>query len=893
MKQLNTIKFHAISLNEVFGTVESNREGLTHEEAISRIKTYGKNILPKAGGENIFKILWRQIKDPLIYILIFSSVLAIGLGKTVDGLVVVAVVVINTLIGFFQELQAGKAIRSLMNLVPLNATVLRNGHWETISAEDLVPGDIVRVSSGDKIPADLRLFQVKNLKLDESALTGESVPVEKNIEVYKEETVLGDRKNIAYSGTYSTYGTGMGVVILTGSDTALGRINQLIEQSTELKTPLTKSLDKVGKILTVGILIVSAILLAIGLTRGLSIPDAILTGITLAVAAIPEGLPAIVTIALAIGVKRMARKNAIIRKLPAVETLGSTTTICTDKTGTLTRNEMTIQEIFANGSKYTLSGIGYKPKGIISPAPSEQDVQKIHELLLAGVLCNDASLKFDDGWKINGDPTEAAVVVAGYKVKIIEHEVRKKYPRLDSVPFESERQFMATLHKFPNESVIFLKGAPEVVINKCRNVNVTEIADEVSAMATKGQRILAFAKKNGSFSDNISDSDLLDLEFLGLAGMIDPPREEVIGSIAQCHTAGIVVKMITGDHAKTASAIAQHLNIIKNPDQALTGIELNQLDASKLEEAVIGINVFARVAPEHKLQIVKALQNKNHVVAMTGDGVNDAPALKQADIGVAMGITGTDVSKETADMILKDDNFASIVSAVREGRRVYDNLIKSLTFVLPTNLGLAVILIISVLFFPQFQGVPLQSLLPVQALWINMITTVTLALPLAFEKAEKGIMERPPRKTSEPLLNTSVIFRTILAGLIMGAGSIGLFLYEYYLELPLKGHDTALTEAQTISVTSIVLFQVFYLIHCRSFTDSIKNLNITTNPSLLGGIILILLFQLSFIYVPTMNALFHSAPLNLDAWLKTLVVSILIYPLISIEKAIIKAVKRT
>jgi Ca2+-transporting ATPase len=736
------------------------------------------------------------------------------------------------------------------------------------------------------------LLEVKNLQINESALTGESVPVQKTTETLPEETLLADRRNMLFSGTYATYGNSTGIVIATGADTAIGNINKLMQSSTELKTPLSRSLEKVGKLLTIAILIVSVILFIIGLAKNLSVADSILNAITLAVAAIPEGLPAIVTIALAIGVRRMARKNAIIRKLPAVETLGSTTIICTDKTGTLTRNEMTVKQLFVNHKMYELSGTGYNPEGTLSPTPEGNNIQAVNDLLLAGVLCNDASLFSDKGWNISGDPTEAALVVAGYKCGIKENDARKNHPRTDSLPFESENQYMATLHRFPENYRLVIKGAPEVILKKCSGVKTAEITEVVSEMASQGLRVLAVGIKNITGSDKLSDKDTEgDFHFLGLAGMIDPPRQEAISSIRECHAAGITVKMITGDHARTAAAIGKQLNIIDNRNQALNGTEFTRLDDQGVEKAVIENNVFARVAPEHKLKIVQALQQSGNVVAMTGDGVNDAPALKTADIGIAMGITGTDVSKEAADMILRDDNFASIVAAIREGRRVYDNLLKSLMFVLPTNLGLAVILIVSILFFPEHDGIPIQSILPVQALWINMITTVTLALPLAFELPEDGIMDRPPRKQSEPLLSKVIIGRTVLTGILMGAVSTGLFLYEYYQEVTDAGHGVAVTEAQTISVTSIVIFQIFYLIHCRSFTKSLRILDIRSNMYLLWGIVLIILFQIGFIYLPFMNKLFHSSPLNADAWLKTVVASSLIYPVISAEKLILRTKK--
>jgi Ca2+-transporting ATPase len=612
-------------------------------------------------------------------------------------------VVLNTLIGFLQEYRAGRAIEALVDMVPETATVIRDGQPVQVKASELVPGDVVTLASGDKVPADMRLLGLRNLKVEEAPLTGESVPVEKTVDAVQAEASLGDRRSMAYGGTLVSYGTGTGVVVGTGGRTELGRISALLQDATELQTPLTQQLAKVGKGLTVAILIVAALLFVTGMLRGYSFGDASLAAVILAVGAIPEGLPAIVTIALAIGVQRMARRKAVIRHLPAVETLGSTTVICTDRRAPWTRNEMTVQALWTPCGTFELSGVGYAPEGALTShgGTVEGTPDGVRELLVAGALCNDARLNQEgDSWQISGDPTEAALLVAARKLGFDDAALRKEWPRLDAIPFESERQFMATLHGASDDQVVFLKGAPEVILSHCENVpDEGEIHAEIERIAARGMRVLAFAKRRVEASQGeLHDDDVREgFTFLGLQGMIDPPRPEAVAAVAACHRAGIAVKMITGDHKVTARAIGEELGL---GSSAISGAELERLNDHELRLVATKYSIFARVAPEHKLRLVRALQAEGHVVAMTGDGVNDAPALKQADIGVAMGITGTSVSKEAADMVLVDDNFASITAAVEEGRRVYDNLIKALAFVLPTNLGLAAIFMVAVGFFP-------------------------------------------------------------------------------------------------------------------------------------------------------------------------------------------------
>ncbi|NUQ77290.1 MAG: HAD-IC family P-type ATPase, partial [Polyangiaceae bacterium] len=758
-------------------------------------------------------------------------------------------------------------------------------------------GDIVLLASGDRVPADMRLLAARNLQIDESALTGESVPVEKDPRPIAIDAVVGDRRSMAYGGTLVTSGTCTAVVVLTGGATELGRISKLLNEAVEIQTPLTAALAKVGAWLTVAVLAISAVLLGVSLWRGYSIADALLVGITLAVATIPEGLPAIITIALAIGVQRMARRNAVVRKLPSVETLGSTTVICSDKTGTLTRNEMTVGALFTPAGQYALSGVGYAPEGALSRDGEAVSAvpDDVTDLVKAGALCNDASVYREGGaWKLSGDPTEGALAVAAEKVGFSVDALRREHPRVDVVPFESEHQFMATLHKDPSgETRAYVKGAPEVVLRMCDlppEMTQRRALDEVSRMASQGMRVLAVAKARfaGEKAD-LNPGDLAGgLTFLGLQGMIDPPRPEAIEAIRACHAAGITVKMITGDHHATAGAIGKELSLCRDGSDVVTGPELSKMSDAELRRAAAGTNVFARVAPEHKLRLVRALQEEGHVVAMTGDGVNDAPALKQANIGVAMGITGTAVSKEASDVVLADDNFATIAAAVEEGRRIYDNLVKSLAFVLPTNLALGFILIAAVLFFPiqQVAGewAPLMPMLPSQILWVNLVASVALSLPLAFEVKELNVMKRRPRRPDEPIMGTFVIARTLLAAAVMSAGAIGLFLWEYWTEVGRVGHAVALAEAQTMAVTTVVLSQVFYLFNCRSLKGSVLKQGFFANPIVFIGAGGILLLQLAFIYVPGMQSVFGTAALDVKAVATSAAVAAIIVPVIGLEK---------
>lgn len=891
--------WHARTDDDVLNALDSTVEGLTLEEAKARLEKHGPNLLPRPQGDSLWTLLWRQINNPLIWVLLVASVVALLADPrdgTKNGLVILAVVILNAAIGFFQEFRASRAIEALSELVPDFAAVQRSGQRLSVQVADLVPGDVVLLASGDKVPADLRLLAARSLQVEEAALTGESVPVEKVPGPVDPEASLGDRQCLAFAGTLVTYGTGTGVVVATGTSTELGRISTMLSEATDLVTPLTRALQEIGGKLTLGIVALSALMLAVGTAREMSgngagffeaLRGTVTFAIALAVGAIPESLPAVVTIALAIGVQRMARRQAVIRKLPAVETLGSTTVICTDKTGTLTRNEMTVQALWTpQDGTVAVDGVGYEPVGGFTPELPEAG----RSLLEAGVLCNDASLQEESGrWTVTGDPTEGALLTAAEKAGLKVSDVRQESPRLDAIPFESENQFMATLHRVGEASVLLLKGAPEVILSRCSEVEAKEVHEQVVGMASRGIRVLAFARKE--LPQNRAEVDLEDtatgFRFLGLQGMIDPPRSEAIEAIRDCHRAGITVKMITGDHQATAQSIGEQLGL-RSEIPVIVGRDLGRMDEAALTDALRRCHVFARVAPEHKLRLVKSLQNQGEVVAMTGDGVNDAPALKQANIGVAMGITGTSVSKQAADLVLTDDNFASIRAAVEEGRRVYDNLIKSLAFVLPTNLGLALILTWGVAFFPfdPRTGELLLPMLPAQLLWVNLIASFFLATPLAFEAPEKDLMDRPPRRPGEPILGPFVLYRTIMVAILMTAGALLMFLDERSGAMAAGlAEAAAVSEAQTMAVTTVVMFQIFYLLNCRSLKHSLLTVGMWSNPVLYLGIAILAVLQALFIYFPPMNAVFDTVPLQAADLGKAALVGATILPVVAVEKA--------
>jgi magnesium-transporting ATPase (P-type) len=869
-------------------------KGLTSEAAAERLGRFGPNVLPKFRRHGPLIRFLLQFHHPLIYVLLAATAVTASLGEWVDAGVIFGVVLVNAVVGFIQESRAEAALDALASLMTTEVRVRRDGRTLRIPSEEIVPGDVVLLESGDKITADLRLTRIRELRVDESALTGESVPVEKADQVLPHETIVGDRKNMAFSGTFITYGQGTGVVVSTGTETELGRIHQLMGETTQLATPLTKKLASFSKVLTVAILGLAAATFALGLWRGQPVTEIFMAAVALAVGAIPEGLPAAVTITLAIGVGRMARRNAIIRKLPAVETLGSTTVICSDKTGTLTKNEMTVQAILAGDHVFDVEGVGYEPTGAIHADGTEVTIDKtpaLRECLLAGALCNDAQLVQRDGeWTVVGDPTEGALLVAARKGGIDVDRLMSDCVRVDAIPFESERQFMATLHRLESDrdGTIYLKGAVERVLRLCDRMVAADGTDQrldpqrvlncTEAFAGRGLRVLALARKSlTAVTTMLVDCEVAGgFTFLGIQAMMDPPRPEAIAAVRACQSAGIAVKMITGDHAVTARAIAAQIGLDGRKHRengeliALTGQELADIAEERLPDAADRTAVFARVSPEQKLRLVEALQAREHVVAMTGDGVNDAPALKQANIGVAMGRGGTEVAKEAADMVLTDDNFASIEAAVEEGRCVFDNLTKFIVWTLPTNMGEGLVLLTAIAI-----GATLP-ILPVQILWINMTTAVALGLMLAFEPKEPGIMARPPRDPNQPILTGVLVERIVLVSLLMLAGAYGVFLWE--LE-----RTESIVAARTAAVNVFVVVELFYLFNCRSLEHTMFQVGLFSNPWIWRGIGAMTALQLLLTYSPTMNRLFHTAPIDGPAWVLILASAVTVYLVVEAE----------
>jgi len=896
MKELNLIArhWHHLPIAEVVELLEGNREqGLDRFAVDHRLKEFGPNAITAQKGQGPLIRFLLQFHQPLIYILIASGLITAFLREWVDSGVIFGVVLVNAIVGYIQEAKAVNALAALSRTMTTEATVLRQGEKQRIPATELVPGDIVFLQSGDKVPADMRLFQVRDLQIAEAALTGESAPVAKDHGHHGHETVLADRRNMAYASTLVSYGQGTGIVTATGDETEVGRISQLISTAEALATPLTRKISQFSNILLYVILGLAALTIMVGLLRGQPFLDMFMAAVALAVGAIPEGLPAAVTITLAIGVSRMAKKQAIIRKLPAVETLGGTTVICTDKTGTLTENQMTVQEIVAGGASYLVSGAGYNPLAGAIDKPEDAAAPDaspaLRECLRAGLLCNDSRLVEKDGsWQVQGDPTEGALLTSARKGGL-GVEALAANPRIDTVPFESEHQYMATLHDDgPGKPrLIYLKGAVEAVLARCESwlddrgnpapLRVTDIQEAVEAMAAKGLRVLAMARREiAQDTRNIYHADLTaGMTFLGLQGMIDPPRPEAIAAVKTCQAAGIRVKMITGDHPATAAAIAGQVGLAHlEPDgtiTVLTGSELEKLSDTAFIDKATSTTVFARATPEQKLRLVEALQAKGQVVAMTGDGVNDAPALKRADIGVAMGITGTEVAKEAADMVLTDDNFSSIEAAVEEGRGVFDNLIKFIVWTLPTNLGEGLVILTAI-----FLGVTLP-ILPVQILWINMTTAGFLGLALAFEPKEPGIMLRSPRAPNTPILTRSVLFRIILVSLLMLIAAFRLFTWE-------TANGATVAEARTAAVNAFVMVELFYLFNCRSLDKNIFQLGLFSNLWVLGGAVTMLLIQIAYTHAPIMNRLFQSAPITPAVWGRTVMAGMLVFVIIEIEK---------
>ena len=890
---------HGLSVHEVITRFNSDsKQGLTAEEVARRYEIYGWNELPIKLGKPAWVRFLLQFHQPLLYILLIAGIVKAFLGSWTNAAVIWGVTVLNAIIGYIQEAKAEGAIASLAKAVTTETTVLREGQMLRVLSQDLVPGDIVLLTSGDKVPADLRLIKTRNLQVDESSLTGESVPVTKSSQPLVNDTPLAERINMAYAGSFVTFGQGSGIVVATADATEVGKISQSMEQRVNLSTPLTRKFARFSHLLLYGILTLATLTFVIGLGQGESWSYMFEAAVALAVSAIPEGLPAVVTITLAIGVNRMARRHAIIRKLPAVEALGGATVICSDKTGTLTENQMTVQAIYA-GAFYQVSGGGYSPKGEIGIAingatsPFKNSLPPTLEAcLMAGVLCNDAQLKqTGDNWSVVGDPTEGALITVAAKAELSQSKLAATKPRLDSIPFESQYQYMATLHD-GNPRVIYVKGSVEALLSRCAHMldqhgqivplSTASIEQAVDTMAEQGLRVLAFAQTEVSGHRHAVDHDDIKtgLVFIGLQGMIDPPRPEAIAAIHACRSAGIQVKMITGDHIATARVIAKRMGIQKTDSVvAFEGQQLSAMNDNQLSQAVADGDVFARVAPTQKLRLVEALQHKGEIIAMTGDGVNDAPALKQADIGTAMGKGGTEVAREAADMLLTDDNFASIEAAVEEGRTVYQNLRKAIAFLLPVNGGDSMTILISALLA---RDLPILSL---QVLWLNMINSLTMTVPLAFEPKSDGLMQQQPRNPKEPLITQKLLRRILTVSLFNWILIFGIFEWA-------QATTGEITVARTMAIQSLVAARIIYLISISQLGVSLLNYikrqstAITNTPILIVGIVAAVALQIAFSQWPVMNMLFQTAPLTWNQWLICLLPMIPMVPVAIVSNLI-------
>jgi len=829
--------------------------GLSASEAASRLSAHGRNELPPPPRQHPALRFLAQFNNALILFLLSAAVLAAFLGHWVDAVVIAAVVTINAVVGFTQEGKAEQALAALQKMLTSTARVRRSGKGMSVAVGELVPGDIVLLEPGDRVPADLRLRQARGMLIDEAILTGESVTAEKSAAPVATSAVLGDRSSMAYSGTLVAAGQGEGVVVATGVRTEIGRISALLGSVDSLTTPLLRQINQFGRRFTWLAISAAALLFVFAvLARGYEWLDALMVVVSLAVGVVPEGLPAVITITLAIGVRRMAARHAIVRRLPAVETLGATTVICSDKTGTLTRNEMTTRRVVTAAGEIVVGGSGYEPRGEFSPSLDAC----ARRLIEAAALCNDAHLHEVEGqWRVDGDPMEGALVALAMKAEIDPTTLREHQERLDVVPFDAQHRFMATLHRDEDGGAnILVKGAPERVLAMCRSEMTpdggeaplveTNWTAAIERAASSGERVLGFAwKRVDANVTTLGFDDIHDLVFLGVAGFIDPPRDEAVAAVADCRTAGISVKMITGDHAATAVAIAQRLGLADRPEVA-TGRMLDDVSEQDLPAFAEKVSVFARTSPEHKLRVVRALQSRGHVVAMTGDGVNDAPSLKQADVGIAMGRKGTEAAKEASQMVLADDNFASIVAAVSEGRTVYDNIRKVIAWTLPTNLG-EITTIVAALAF----GLTLP-MTPPQILWINMILTITLGLVLAFEPAEPGVMRRPPRRVNQPLLSPFMVWRIVFVSLLFAAGAFGIYAWAMH-----RGFDVE--TGRTMVVNIMCVFEIFYLFNVRYLHMTSLTWNaVRGTPAVLWAIAAVVIAQFLFTYAPWMQALFQS-----------------------------------
>ncbi|CAM4139605.1 putative cation-transporting ATPase F [Mycobacterium basiliense] len=865
--------------------------GLSDGEAVQRLERFGPNALPVAARSNLLLRMARQFHHPLIYVLLVAGVVTAGLQEYADSAVIFGVVVLNAVVGFIQESKAESALEGLRSMVRTRAKVVREGREHGVPSEDLVPGDLVMLESGDKVPADLRLVRVTELRVNESALTGESAPAHKDAVVLPEATPVADRRNMVYSGTLVTGGHGAGIAVATGAETELGEIHRLVGAAETLTTPLTAKLAWFSKVLTIAILGLAAVTFAVGLLRQQDAIETFTAAIALAVGAIPEGLPAAVTITLAIGVARMARRRAVIRRLPAVETLGSTTVICTDKTGTLTENQMTVQAIWTPDVMVEVTGTGYAPEGVLQNHDGDNVSlaanAALRWTLVAGVGCNDAAITHDDKrWNVVGDPTEGAMLVVAAKAGVNPERFAAGTPRVAAIPFSSERQYMATLHRDGDDHVVLAKGAVERMLELCslqmgadgtlRPLDCSAVLCAADLLAARGLRVLATGVRSGVGPGELTEDSLRgSLAFTGLQAMLDPPRPAARSAVAACHAAGIAVKMITGDHVATATAIATNVGLLDadepRPGDVLVGTDLAELAADEFPDAVDEAKLFARVSPEQKLRLVQALQARGQVVAMTGDGVNDAPALRQASVGVAMGRSGTEVAKDAADMVLTDDDFATIEAAVEEGRAVFDNLTKFITWTLPTNIGEGLVILAAIAFGSAL------PILPTQILWINMTTAIALGLMLAFEPKEAGIMTRPPRDPDQPLLTRGLVVRILLVSTLLVASAWWLFEWEV-------NRGASVEVARTAALNLFVVVEAFYLFSCRSLTRSAIRVGVFSNRWIVLGVAAQVIAQLAITYLPAMNDVFDTAPIGVPAWMRIFAVAAVVSLAVATDK---------
>jgi Ca2+-transporting ATPase len=869
--------WHELSSESAMKELGTTVKGLTESESEARLGRYGPNEIKKKKRISKLAIFLNQFTSPLVVILIIATLLSALIGEMLDAIVILVILVFNAGFGFFQEYKAEKTIEALKKLTAPEATVIRDGKTKKIPSNMLVPGDIVVLEQGSKIPADVRIIKGIELKIDESALTGESVPVSKQAEPVKGKTIA-ERACMAFMGTMVTYGRGQGVVVATGMGTEIGKIAKMVEEAGEQSTPLQKSLGDFAKKLGIIVVAISALVILIGTLRGDPLMEMITTGIALAVAAIPEGLPAVVTITLAIGLKKLAKHNALVKKLPAVEALGSTSVICADKTGTLTKNEMTVRKVWYNDRLVEVTGKGFEPAGDFLLSRKKTDPAKDRQLsmlLRIGALCNNAELERGEPCNIVGDPTEGALLVLAAKAKIDKETLERECPREHEIPFTSERKMMSTVNLIGKKNTLCVKGAPETVLSLCTRIYRDGKARKITAAERKkileanhvltgeALRVLAFAYREADAKK--PDSKLeRDLVFVGLAGMIDPPRPDVAENISLCKRAGIKTVMITGDHKNTAVAIAKEIGIFEAGHKVLTGSDMETMSKDDLKNVIEEVSVYARVNPEHKMMIVDAFKAKGHIIAMTGDGVNDAPALKGADIGIAMGIKGTDVAKEASDIILADDDFSNIVRAVEGGRHIYDNIKKFIYYLLSSNIGEVLVVFLAMLMFVDPAGRPLLPLLAVHLLWINLVTDGPPALALGVDPPLPDIMARPPRDPKEKILSRGVIEFFALIGIIICIGTLGVFYW---------GLGTGIEKARTMAFTTLVMYEMFNVINCRSLKYTVFRMGVFSNRKLIYAVAASIILQLLVIYVPPIQVAFKTTFLDILDWLIVIAVS--------------------